>query len=136
MPSVILMSIWAGVGFSMVIYLAGLQAIPEELYEAAKVDGAGALAPAALHHHPAAGARRRCSCWSSAIIGSLPGLHADLHHDQRRAGRRDDDDRLLHLRRRFKFSRWATRRTLAYALFAMIFVFTCIQLRFLYREAE
>ena len=37
-----MMSVWAGVGFSMVIYLAGLQAIPEELYEAARVDGAGA----------------------------------------------------------------------------------------------
>lgn len=43
MPAVILMSIWSGVGFSMVIYLAGLQAIPEELYESAKLDGAGPL---------------------------------------------------------------------------------------------
>jgi multiple sugar transport system permease protein len=42
MPAVIFMSIWQGAGFAMVIYLAGLQAIPEELYEAAKVDGAGA----------------------------------------------------------------------------------------------
>ena len=41
MPSVILMSVWGGIAGSMVIYLAGLQAIPEELYEAAKVDGAG-----------------------------------------------------------------------------------------------
>jgi multiple sugar transport system permease protein len=43
MPAVILMSIWSGVGFSMVIYLAGLQAIPEELYESARLDGAGPL---------------------------------------------------------------------------------------------
>jgi multiple sugar transport system permease protein len=43
MPSVIVMSIWAGIGFSMVIYLAALQAIPEELYEAARVDGASAV---------------------------------------------------------------------------------------------
>lgn len=43
MPAVILMSIWGGVGFSMVIYLAGLQAIPEELYESARLDGAGPL---------------------------------------------------------------------------------------------
>jgi multiple sugar transport system permease protein len=41
MPSVVLMQVWNGVGFAMVVYLAGLQAIPEELYEAAKVDGAG-----------------------------------------------------------------------------------------------
>ncbi|MFN2490339.1 MAG: carbohydrate ABC transporter permease [Actinomycetota bacterium] len=42
MPAVILVNIWKGVGFSMIIYLAGLQAIPAEFYEAAEVDGAGA----------------------------------------------------------------------------------------------
>jgi multiple sugar transport system permease protein len=34
------MSIWQGVGFQMVIFLAGLQEIPNSLYEAAEVDGA------------------------------------------------------------------------------------------------
>jgi multiple sugar transport system permease protein len=42
MPAVIVMQIWIGVGFAMVVYLAGLQAIPGELYEAAEVDGANA----------------------------------------------------------------------------------------------
>ena len=41
MPAVIVMNIWKGVGFNMVVYLAGLQAIPAEYYEAADVDGAG-----------------------------------------------------------------------------------------------
>lgn len=36
-----LMSIWSGVGGGMIYYLAGLQGIPETLYEAAKIDGAG-----------------------------------------------------------------------------------------------
>lgn len=40
-PSLILMSIW-GIGGSMVIYLAGLQDIPQHLYEAADLDGANA----------------------------------------------------------------------------------------------
>ncbi|MET8743569.1 sugar ABC transporter permease [Streptomyces sp. NPDC004728] len=39
MPSVILASAWKDLGFVMVILLAGLQAIPESVYEAAKVDG-------------------------------------------------------------------------------------------------
>ncbi len=43
MPSIILMSVWRGVGGTMIIYLAGLQGIPEHLYEAAQVDGANAL---------------------------------------------------------------------------------------------
>jgi multiple sugar transport system permease protein len=41
MPAVIVVSIWKGVGFNMVVYLAGLQAVPREFYEAAEVDGAG-----------------------------------------------------------------------------------------------
>jgi len=42
-PAIMLLSIWQGVGFQMVIYLAGLQEIPEPLYEAASVDGANRL---------------------------------------------------------------------------------------------
>ncbi len=42
MPSVILASAWKDLGFVMVILLAGLQSIPETLYEAARIDGAGA----------------------------------------------------------------------------------------------
>jgi multiple sugar transport system permease protein len=41
MPAVIVMIVWKAVGFNMIIYLAGLQAIPNEYYEAADVDGAG-----------------------------------------------------------------------------------------------
>ncbi len=40
-PALALMSLW-GVGNAMVIYLAGLQNVPQELYEAAEIDGAGA----------------------------------------------------------------------------------------------
>lgn len=39
LPAIMILSIWQGVGFQMVIYLAGLQSIPEELYEAGRVDG-------------------------------------------------------------------------------------------------
>ena len=41
MPAIIAMSIWKNFGFNMVIFVAGLQAIPERLYEAASLDGAG-----------------------------------------------------------------------------------------------
>lgn len=40
LPSIILSVIWKDVGFSMIIFLAGLQSIPRNLYEAAEVDGA------------------------------------------------------------------------------------------------
>jgi multiple sugar transport system permease protein len=40
MPSVILMNVWKNLGYNMVLFLAGLQGIPEVYYEAAKIDGA------------------------------------------------------------------------------------------------
>jgi multiple sugar transport system permease protein len=40
LPAILIMSVWQGAGFQMVIFLAGLQGIPEVLYEAAGIDGA------------------------------------------------------------------------------------------------
>lgn len=42
MPTIILFAVWKNFGYNMVILLAGLQAIPAELYEAARIDGASA----------------------------------------------------------------------------------------------
>jgi multiple sugar transport system permease protein/sn-glycerol 3-phosphate transport system permease protein len=44
MAAVIIVHVWKNLGYAVVIFLAGLQAIPPELYEAALVDGAGATA--------------------------------------------------------------------------------------------
>jgi multiple sugar transport system permease protein len=41
MISIIIMDIWKHTGYDMIIYLAGIQSIPESYYEAAKIDGAG-----------------------------------------------------------------------------------------------
>jgi multiple sugar transport system permease protein len=43
MPAIIIMSNWKGIGYAMLIFLAGLQAIPQELQEAATIDGASAF---------------------------------------------------------------------------------------------
>jgi len=40
LPSIIIFSIWKTLGYNMIIYLAGLQAIPQQFYEAATIDGA------------------------------------------------------------------------------------------------
>jgi multiple sugar transport system permease protein len=40
MPAIILFAVWKNFGYNMIIFLAGLQSIPEELYEAARMDGA------------------------------------------------------------------------------------------------
>ena len=44
MPAIIVMSVWQGLGTSVIIFLAGLQGIPQEYYDASSVDGAGRLA--------------------------------------------------------------------------------------------
>lgn len=42
MPAIILLAVWKNFGYNMIIFIAGLQNIPEELYEAARIDGANA----------------------------------------------------------------------------------------------
>jgi multiple sugar transport system permease protein len=42
MPAIIIMSVWKGFGYNMVLFLAGLQGIPTSIYEAATIDGASA----------------------------------------------------------------------------------------------
>ncbi len=41
LPSIMIMSVWAGVGYNMILFLAGLQTIPNTMYEAAEIAGAG-----------------------------------------------------------------------------------------------
>ncbi|HEX7049216.1 MAG TPA: sugar ABC transporter permease [Longimicrobiales bacterium] len=43
MPAIILLAVWKNFGYNMLIFIAGLQGIPEELYEAALLDGANAV---------------------------------------------------------------------------------------------
>jgi multiple sugar transport system permease protein len=42
MPAIILLAVWKNFGYNMLIFIAGLQNIPDELYEASQIDGAGA----------------------------------------------------------------------------------------------
>ncbi|CAL1241532.1 carbohydrate ABC transporter permease [Candidatus Methylocalor cossyra] len=41
MPAIILLAVWKNFGFTMIVFIAGLQSVPERLYEAARLDGAG-----------------------------------------------------------------------------------------------
>jgi multiple sugar transport system permease protein len=43
MPALIIMAVWGSLGYNMIVFLAGLQSISAELYEAASIDGAGVL---------------------------------------------------------------------------------------------
>src|SRR4051794_33480616 len=132
MPSVILMSIWGGIAGSMVLYLAGLQAIPEELYEAAKVDGASAwqrfryitvpqLAPTTLF---------------LLVIGIIYSLQVFTQIFVMTGGGPVDRTTTMvyyiYLSA-FKFYEMGYATALAFFLFAIALVFTLMQLR-LYRR--
>ena len=43
MPALIILSVWKNFGYTMIIFVAGLQSIPGDLYESARIDGASAL---------------------------------------------------------------------------------------------
>lgn len=43
LPAIMIVSIWAGIGYNTIVYMAGLQGIDKSLYEAAEIDGANAL---------------------------------------------------------------------------------------------
>jgi ABC-type spermidine/putrescine transport system permease subunit II len=95
LPALILMGIWGGTGATMVIYLAGLQSIPEEMYDAAKVDGANSASDS--QYHPPAPADHIFPL-HHRYHWRLPDLHGSLYHDERRTLKSDLDDRILSLR--------------------------------------
>jgi multiple sugar transport system permease protein len=132
MPSVIVMSIWGGIGFTMVVYLAGLQAIPEELYEAAKVDGAG---PWARLRHITIPMLRPTTLFL-AVVGIIFAFQQFTQiFVMTHGGPVDKTTTMLYYvyQAAFVYYDMGYASTLAFALFLMLVVFTVLQLRY-YRK--
>ena len=83
MVAFVIMSIW-GVGGSMIIYLAGLQSIPTELYESAAIDGANQRQQVLAHHPAHADSDHLLRAYHRADR-RVPDFRERLHHDRRRA---------------------------------------------------
>ena len=134
MPAVILMSIWSGVGFSMVIYLAALQAIPEELYEAARVDGASAVSRLLYITVPLL---RPTTVFLLVIgiIGSFQVFTQIFIMTQGGPVERTTTMVYFIYEAAFKFYEFGYASTLAFGLLAILLVFTIIQLQ-LYRRGD
>jgi multiple sugar transport system permease protein len=134
MPSVILMTVWMSTGFSMVVYLAGLQAIPDELYEAAKIDGAGPLSR--LRHITIP--MLRPTTLFLLVIGIIGSFQVFTQvFIMTNGGPVDKTTTMVFFiyQAAFKFYEFGYASTLAFGLFALLFVVTLIQLR-LYRRAD
>jgi multiple sugar transport system permease protein len=134
MPAVILMTVWAGVGFSMVIYLAGLQAIPEELYESAKMDGASTLHRLRYITIP----MLRPSTLFLAVLGIIGSLQVFTQiFVMTQGGPVGKTTTMVYYMYLwgFKYYDMGYASTLAVALFVMLLAFTALQLR-LIRQAD
>jgi len=128
MPAVIIMSIWKGLGYNMIIFLAGLQGIPQHLYEAAAVDGASAwrrfwaitlplLSPTTFF------------VLVMSLIGSFQVFGQVYMMTQ--GGPADATSTIVYyiFQNAFQYFKMGYASAQAWLLFAMIFVFTLIQFR-------
>jgi multiple sugar transport system permease protein len=134
MPAVILMTVWMSAGFSMVVYLAGLQSIPEELYEAAKIDGAGPVARLRKITLP----MLRPTTLFLLVIGIIGSFQVFTQiFIMTNGGPVNKTTTMVFFiyQAAFKFYEFGYASTLAFGLFALLFVVTLIQLR-LYRRAD
>ena len=132
MLSIVLMTLWTWIGFAMVIYLAGLQSIPDELYEAAKVDGAG---PWSRLRHITIPMLRPTTIFL-AVIGVIFAFQQFTQvFVMTRGGPVDKTTTMLYYiyESAFQFYEMGYASALAFVLFLMLLGFTVLQLRY-YRQ--
>jgi multiple sugar transport system permease protein len=130
MPAIIAMSIWRGLGYNMVIYLAGLQGIPDHLYEAAVLDGASPWQ------------RFRAITWpllkpTTAFILVVSVIGASQVFAQvyvmTNGGPNNATTTIVHqiFQNAFSFMKMGYASAMAFVLFGLIFVLSLINLRLL-----
>ncbi|ACZ43462.1 binding-protein-dependent transport systems inner membrane component [Thermobaculum terrenum ATCC BAA-798] len=134
MPSLIATSIWHELGYYMIIFLAGLQSIPGEVYDAAKVDGAGSWQQFWRITLPLL----RPTILFVAVIITLSSLQVfDLPFILTNGGPVNSTNTLVlyMYQTAFQFLRMGRATAMAILLFVVVFAMTLIQLRLL-RERE
>jgi len=135
MPAVILTSVWKGVGFAMVVYLAGLQAIPEEYYDAAKIDGAGGWRRLKDITVPLL-STTTLFLGVISVLGSFQ-VFTQIFVMTNGGPLRRTTTIVYHIyETAFRNFDMGYASAMAFALFAMMFVFTLFQMRFMSREVE
>jgi len=130
--SICLMVVWKSVGWYMVIFLAGLKAIPEEFYDAAKIDGATAWQRFISVTMPLLKATL-LFVLVVAIIGSLQVFNPIYILTQ--GGPANSSNVVVYqmYMTAFEFNRFSYATSMAVGLFAVIMLITLIQMR-LFRE--
>jgi multiple sugar transport system permease protein len=140
LPAIIIVSIWKDLGFGMVIFLAGLQGIPRELYEAAKIDGVNRWQNFHYIVFPLLNSTI-VFLTVTGVIGSLQVFTPAviMTTTQGEAGGPINSTRVMvyHIyATAFRYNQLGYGATLAFLLFALILAITLIQLRVTQREVE
>ena len=129
MPSIIMMGIWGGLGFTMIIFLAGLKGIPPDYYEAAAIDGATRLQMARYITMPLIKPVLSFVLITGVIGGFSGGFQAVLIMT---GGGPLDSTRVLaqHIYD-YAFQRllMGTAASMSFVLFAIVLVLTLVQFR-------
>jgi len=138
LPIAMLLTIWAGVGYYSVIFLAGLQNIPEELYDAARIDGCNDL----QKHRYVSLPGLRPQITFVAVISSLAALKVfdEIYVLTGRTGGILDSGVTIVFylwKQAFVLGHAGYASAIAMALLAMTLVFSIVNVRFLERgQAE
>lgn len=140
LPAIIMVSIWKGLGYNMVIFLAGLQGIPRELVEAARIDGANRWQVFRSITFPLLNPTV-VFITVTAVIGSLQVFTPAVIMTTRQgeAGGPIDSTRVMvyHIySTAFRYNRLGYGAALAFLLFALILIVTLVQLRLTQRDIE
>lgn len=135
LPAVMIMGIWAGVGSQMVIYLAGLQSIPNELYDSAKVDGANGFRRL-IHITIPLLAPTTFFLLVTSIIGTFQIFTQIYIMTSGGPLNRTTTIGYYLYEKGFRHLDMGYATAISFALFAMIFVFTLLQMKFTRGEIE
>ena len=134
MPAIVVMAVWKNFGYNMIILLAALQSIPEDLYEAARIDGASTWQRFRHVTFPSLGPVLLLV--SILTMAGYFQLFAEPYV-MTEGGPLESTKSVLYLRYDEGFKWWSLGRAsaVAFMLFVIIFVVTVIQLRIGRREA-
>ena len=135
LPALILMGVWAGAGGHMIIYLAGLQAIPEELYDSAKVDGANSLQRLFFVTIPLL-APTSFFLFVTSVIATFQIFTQIYIMTSGGPLNRTTTIGYYLYEKAFRHLDMGYATAMAFALFAMVFVFTLLQMKFTRGDIE
>ena len=135
LPALMLMAVWLVVGYQMVLFQAGLAAIPQDLYDAARMDGAGSWRR--FLHVTLPGLRHTLFfVLVTSVIGSFQ-IFGAVYVMTEGGPLHATDVAVFHIyEEAWEFFRFGRAAAMSWMLFAIIFALTWLQFRVVERRAE